>query len=107
MAVRLIEIKRILKEDGSVYLHCDPTASHYLKLLMDTIFGHDMFGSEISWKRTSAHNDSRTFGNVRDVILFYGRRDINVDSVRVPLDKDYVRKFYREEVKGEYIRQLI
>ena len=66
---------------------------------MDTIFGHDMFGSEISWKRTSAHNDSRTFGNVRGVILFYGRRDINVDSVRVPLDKDYVRKFYREEDK--------
>ena len=103
MAVRLVEIKRILKEDGSVYLHCDPTASHYLKLLMDTIFGHSMFSSEISWKRTSAHNDSRTFGNVRDVIFFYGQQDINVDAVRVPLDKDYVRKFYREQDKrGRY-----
>ena len=103
MAVRLIEIRRVLKEDGSVYLHCDPTASHYLKLLMDTIFGHGMFSSEISWKRTSAHNDSKTFGNVRDVLLFYGNSEINSDSIKVPLKEEYVRKFYHhEDERGKY-----
>ena len=99
MAVRLIEMKRVLKDTGSLYLHCDPTVSHYLKLLLDTIFGHAKFGSEISWKRTSSHNDGKTFGNVRDVILLYGNSDINADSIRVPLNDDYVSKFYRHEDK--------
>ncbi len=104
MAVRLIEIRRILKEDGSVYLHCDPTVSHYLKLLMDTIFGHTMFASEISWKRTSAHNDSLTFGNVRDVILMYGTSDINIEDIREPLKKETVEKFYKyEDERGLYM----
>lgn len=103
MAVRLIEMKRVLKDTGSLYLHCDPTVSHYLKLLLDTIFGHAKFGSEISWKRTSSHNDAKTFGNVRDVILLYGNSDINADSIRVPLNDDYVSKFYRHEDKrGRY-----
>ena len=104
MAVRLIEMKRVLKDDtGSLYLHCDPSVSHYLKLLLDTIFGHAEFGSEISWKRTSSHNDSRTFGNVRDVILLYGNSRINTDSIRVPLDDDYVSKFYRHrDERGLY-----
>ena len=103
MAVRLIEMKRVLKDTGSLYLHCDPSVSHYLKLLLDTIFGHAEFGSEISWKRTSSHNDSRTFGNVRDVILLYGNSRINTDSIRVPLDDDYVSKFYRHrDERGLY-----
>lgn len=103
MGVRLIEMKRVLKDTGSLYLHCDPTVSHYLKLLLDTIFGHAQFRSEISWKRTFSHNDSRTFGNVRDVILFYGNSDINTGSVRVPLNNEYVQKFYRyEDSVGRY-----
>ncbi len=96
-------MKRVLKDTGSLYLHCDPTVSHYLKLLLDTIFGHAQFRSEISWKRTFSHNDSRTFGNVRDVILFYGNSDINTGSVRVPLNNEYVQKFYRyEDSVGRY-----
>ena len=64
MAVRLMEMHRVLKPTGSIYLHCDPTASHYLKLLMDSINGASNFMAEITWKRTSTHSDSRTFGNV-------------------------------------------
>ena len=96
MAVRLLEMRRVLKGTGSIYLHCDPTASHYLKVLMDSIYGAGNFMAEITWKRTSAHNDSRSFGNVSDTILFYGSR-INVNAVRVPLDPDYVADFYRHE----------
>src|ERR1700679_490854 len=56
MAPRLVELRRVLKENGSIYLHCDPTASHYLKLLMDGVFGAEMFRTEIIWKRSSAHS---------------------------------------------------
>ena len=59
MAVRLLEMHRVLKETGSVYLHCDPTAGHYLKSIMDAIFGSVTFRSEITWKRSSAHSDAR------------------------------------------------
>lgn len=82
---------------GSIYLHCDPTASHYLKLLMDEVFGKALYQSEISWKRTSAHNDSLTFGNVRDVILMYGSSDINVDPIREPLKKKTIEESYKDE----------
>jgi site-specific DNA-methyltransferase (adenine-specific) len=72
MAIRLIELHRVLKPTGSLYLHCDPTASHYLKLLLDGVFGALSYRSEIIWKRTSAHgNVSGTYGDVTDTILYY------------------------------------
>jgi site-specific DNA-methyltransferase (adenine-specific) len=71
MAVRLLELHRVLKSTGSFYLHCDPTASHYLKVLMDGIFGADAFRNEIVWQRTNVHNDSRTWSRVSDTLLFY------------------------------------
>ena len=61
MAVRLIEMHRVLKDSGSIYLHCDPTASHYLKVLMDAIFEPRQFLNEIIWKRTSAHSSAKRF----------------------------------------------
>jgi len=77
MAIRLIELNRVLKSTGSLYLHCDPTASHYLKILLDGIFGNENYRNEISWRRSAAHNDtkqgSKKYGNVRDVILFYSK----------------------------------
>ena len=77
MTPRLVELRRVLKPTGSIYLHCDPTASHYLKLLMDTMFGAANFRTEITWKRTSAHSDSRQgrqqHGRVHDVIFFYSK----------------------------------
>src|SRR5579872_3719163 len=81
MAARLIELHRVLKPTGSLYLHCDPTASHYLKIILDTIFGVQNFRNEIIWKRTSAHSDTKQgnvihMGRIHDVILFYTKSDM-------------------------------
>ena len=73
MAPRLVELRRVLKSTGSIYLHCDPTASHYLKILMDAVFGVERFQNEIIWKRTSARSDSHRWNHVHDVILFYAK----------------------------------
>lgn len=70
MAPRLLELHRVLKPTGSLYLHCDPTASHYLKVLLDAIFGAEQFTSEIIWKRTHAHGGAKRFGPVHDVVLY-------------------------------------
>ena len=76
MATRLIELSRVLKPTGSLYLHCDPTASHYLKLVLDGVFGKDNFRNEIIWKRSYGHGDSqRTMGKSHDVIFFYSKTD--------------------------------
>lgn len=72
MAARLLEMRRVLKPSGSIYLHCDPTMSHYLKLLMDAIFGRASFRNEITWQRNSSHNTANRYGNVADIILYYG-----------------------------------
>jgi site-specific DNA-methyltransferase (adenine-specific) len=72
MAVRLLELHRVLKPTGSLYLHCDPTASHYLKILLDAVFGARFFRNEIVWKRTFAHGDPKNkFGDITDKIFFY------------------------------------
>ena len=75
MAPRLVELRRVLKPTGSIYLHCDPTASHYLKLLMDAVFAPDNFVNEVSWKRTTTKGDYRqgafNWPRIRDVILYY------------------------------------
>lgn len=73
MAPRLVELRRVMKSTGSIYLHCDPTASHYLKMLLDAIFGPTKFRNEVIWQRTSAHNDPFRYGRVHDVLLFYGK----------------------------------
>jgi site-specific DNA-methyltransferase (adenine-specific) len=74
MAVRLVELHRVLKPTGSLYLHCDATASHYLKLVLDAVFGAENFRTEIVWKRTFAHgNVGRTYGDVTDTIFFYSK----------------------------------
>jgi site-specific DNA-methyltransferase (adenine-specific) len=71
MAVRLIELHRALKQTGSLYLHCDPTASHYLKTLLDSVFGIENYRNEIIWKRTSAHSDAKRYASVHDTIFYY------------------------------------
>ena len=100
MADRLEQLHRLLRPTGSIYLHCDPTASHGLKLLMDSIFGRENFRNEIQWKRYGAHNDvgqgSRHFGRVHDKLLFYGKSAKSTwDQVFVPLDPQYVKSTYR------------
>ena len=74
MAVRLIELHRVLKPTGSLYLHCDPTASHYLKLVLDAVFGADNYRNELIWKRTTAHSDTKgRFSHESDTIFFYSK----------------------------------
>jgi DNA modification methylase len=99
MARRLLELRRVLKPTGSIYLHCDPAASHYLKIVLDSVFGKTRFGSEISWKRSSAHNDAKQGrklpGNIRDTILFYTKsEDWTWNWLYTPYDEDYVEHFY-------------
>ena len=104
MSVRLYHMERVLKKDGSIYLHCDQTSSHYLKTVMDTIFGRRKFNSEITWKRHSAHN-TKVFGNVCDKILFYGPSPSreNKDDVRIPLTEEYIKSFFvHDDERGMY-----
>ena len=112
MAPRLVELHRVLKPTGSIYLHCDTTASHYLKLLMDSVFGPTQFRTEISWRRTSAHNDARQgrrqYGNVRDCIFFYTKgRKWTWNWQYTEYTKEYVEDFYRftEEGSGRRYRK--
>ena len=96
MALRILYIHNLLKETGTFYLHCDPTMSHYLKLVCDIIFGEQNFRNEIIWKRTSSHSDAVGFGNVHDVILFYSKsKSINWNKIFQPYDKDYTETYYR------------
>ena len=102
MAVRLLEMHRILKPTGSIYLHCDDTAGHYLKLLMDGIFSKATFQNEIVWKRTSNHNDAGRFGRTADRLLFYGSK-INRQAVSIPLsDQNILTNYRHKDERGLY-----
>jgi len=97
MAVRLVELHRVLKPTGSLYLHCDPTASHYLKIILDAIFGFGNFRNEITWRRTSNHNDSRrNFANLNDIILYYSKTsDCTFNPQYSPYDDEYAKQNFR------------
>jgi len=96
MAPRLVELRRVLKSTGSIYLHCDPTASHYLKMLLDSIFKPQNFGAEIIWKRYGAHNDSQGYGRVHDTILFYQRSgDVTFNKQHEPYENAYIEERFR------------
>ena len=99
--VRLLEMRRVLKDTGSVYLHCDPTASHYLKLVMDAMFGASNFLSEITWKRTTAHNDSTRFGRNTDTLLYYSKSQNRTWNIQYePYDEAYKARFSRKDPDG-------
>jgi len=97
MAPRLLELHRVLKSTGSIYLHCDPTASHYLKMLLDAVFGLVNFGNEIIWLRSSPKSHvKKRFPNSHDIILYYRKsEDSKFNLVFKPHSEDYLRKFYR------------
>jgi len=96
MRDRIIELHRILKPTGSLYLHCDWHASHYRKVMCDDIFRRENFRNEIIWKRTSGHSDARRAGNVHDVMLFYSKSDTYTwNAVVQPYDEGYVDAYYR------------
>ena len=100
MAQRMVELHRVLKPTGSIYLHCDPTSSHYLKILLDAVFGPTNFRTEIVWKRTSAHSDTkqgrRQHGRIHDILLYYTKgADWIWNPVYTEYDEEYVDKFYK------------
>jgi len=108
MTARLIELQRALKPTGGIYLHCDPTASHYLKIVMDTVFGVQNFRNEIIWQRTSTKGDARQkFGSVHDVILSYtksGKSEFH--PVFLDADEDYLSRFTYDDKDGKGIYRL-
>ena len=100
MAIRLIELHRVLKPTGSLYLHCDPTASHYLKILLDAVFGARNFRSEIIWKRTFAHGSAKRWSPVHDVIFNAAKsQKFNWKGMKLRHDARYIEKHFRNSDK--------
>jgi site-specific DNA-methyltransferase (adenine-specific) len=108
MAARLVELHRVLKPTGSLYLHCDPTASHYLKVVLDTIFGVQNFTNEIIWQRTAVKGDARKkYGAVHDILFFYSK-SINqfYNPVFVEKDEFYLGRFRLDDGDGKGLYRL-
>lgn len=106
MSLRLLELYRILWRHGSIWLHVDQTAGHYLKPIMDAIFGAHNFRSEIIWKSVASvkNNTKHKFGRAHDILFFYARRGAKVDIPHTPLDEEYVQKTYRNrDRRGRYM----
>ena len=112
MAIRIIEMKRLLKPTGSIYLHCDPTASHYLKLLMDSIFGKDRFRNEIVWKRTPFSGSSKARAKQlprnHDIVLLYSRGARYIwNQPTEPYGAEYLKRFKWKDERGYYRKTLL
>ena len=103
MGIRLLELRRVLKREGSIWLHCDDTAGHYIKLLMDAVFGARLYKSDLTWRRVYGHGNSKSFARVADNILCYSGSNLNMDAVRIPLDDEYIKaKYTRQDERGLY-----
>lgn len=104
MAPRLVELKRVLKLSGSIYLHCDATASPYLRVLMDSVFGPENFRNEIIWRRTGSNNSADGFGPIHQTILFYVKsKGASFYYPKGPYTREYVEKFFKDEdARGRY-----
>ena len=107
MAIRIMEMRRILKDTGSIYLHCDPTASHYLKLLMDCVFGKDSFRNEVVWQRTTNTGSSKArankLSNNTDSILYYVKSKHGIFyKQHMPYSDEYIKRFRYKDEKGNY-----
>jgi site-specific DNA-methyltransferase (adenine-specific) len=100
MTARLIELHRVLKSTGSIYLHCDPTASHYLKIVLDSVFGPENYQNEIIWKRKTGRGDtggtSKKFGTMTDIILFFAKSEDSLfNTIYKANDPDYIESFFK------------
>ena len=100
MAARLLEMRRLLKPTGSIYLHCDPTMSHYLKLVMDAIFGRSKFRNEIVWCYSTSGRPKRFFAKKHDTILFYSLGEGYWNDFRIPPSEKYLDSHYRHTDKN-------
>ena len=107
MCIRLLELRRVLKPTGSIYLHCDSTASHYLKILMDAVFGIRNFRSEIIWRRTGSNSAAKRFGPLHQTILYYVKTTGSAYySVMAPYTKNYIDEFFTEQDERGYYQSV-
>ena len=97
MAIRLIECHRVLKPTGSIYLHCDPTMSHYLKTTMDCVFGEDHFRNEIVWCYSTSGRPKRFFAKKHDILLFYSLGHGYWGNFRIPVSEKYLDSHYQQK----------
>ncbi len=96
MAARMIELRRVMKPSASLYLHCDPVASHYLKIILDAVFSPQNFRNEIIWKRTTAHSGSNKYAPVHDVIFYFVKSAECVwHTPRADYTQEYLDKYYK------------
>lgn len=101
MRPRVTELYRVLKKTGSFYYHCDWHASHYVKIMLDEIFDSNFFRNEIIWKRTTAHSDSKTFGNTHDSIFFYTKSEKFIfNKLYQPYNEEYLKRFKNKDADG-------
>jgi len=105
MRPRCVELARVLKKTGSFYYHCDWHASHYVKVMLDQIFGENQFQNEIIWKRTSSHNDPQKYGNIHDSIFFYSGVSGHTWNVQyTAYDPDYIEAEFRPDETGRLVK---
>ena len=108
MAPRLVELHRILKPTGSLYLHCDPTASHYLRIILDGIFGAVNFRNEIIWRRSGSHNSAKRNGPIHDIIFFYAKtKDYTWNKIYRPYLKGHVETYFKKESRKKMVVESI
>jgi adenine specific DNA methylase Mod len=101
MTIRLLYLHRALKDTGSLYLHCDPTASHYLKILLDAVFGKQHFRNEITWKRSTAHSDGNRWGRNADILFYYTKSDSwTWNQVYTLYDEEWIARFSYKDADG-------
>jgi len=101
MTVRLRELHRVLKPTGSLFIHCDPTASHYLKIILDLVFGFNNFRNENIWRRTGAHNKIKRYAPIHDTILFYSKTgDYHWNYPNRPYMKGHIEEYFVKDEKG-------
>ena len=107
MAIRLKELHRVLKPTGSIYLHCDPTASHYLKLVLDAIFGQENYKNEVIWKRANAHNDPQRYGRITDRLLYYAKtKGCSWNTLHTPYRNAYYESHFKKDDSGRWYRTV-
>ena len=103
----MVELRRVLKPNGSLYLHCDSTASHYIKAMMDAVLGHQDFKNEVIWKRANAHNDPKNYGRISDSILFYTKGNKHTWNTQyTPYRKEYYDSHFKKDDSGRYFRTV-
>jgi len=106
MCIRIVELRRVLKDTGSIYLHCDPTASHYIKLIMDGIFGQQCFRNEVVWQRTNSHNAAGQYGRVHDILLFYTKgTKYTWNAITTPYSSAQAKRYHKDEQGRLYTGQ--